>query len=65
MKLEAPKIRNLREQIKIWEKVIEKRHITDLYTGLNFTNENYDKYGVLSIDHFITWSLCLMIKCGT
>ena len=59
MKLEAPKTRNLREQTKIWEKVIEKTHITDLYTGLNFTNENYDKYGVLSIDHFIPWSFVL------
>lgn len=59
MKLEAPKNRDLREQTKIWKKVIEQRHITDLYTGLDFTETNYNDYGVLSIDHFIPWSFVL------
>lgn len=59
MKLEAPKSRNLREQTKIWEKVIEQKHIADLYTGLDFTDANYKEYGVLSIDHFIPWSFVL------
>ncbi|MBN7575664.1 HNH endonuclease [Clostridium sp. 2-1] len=59
MKLEAPKNRDLREQTKIWKKVIEQRHITDLYTGLDFTETNYNNYGVLSIDHFIPWSFVL------
>ncbi|GEA31260.1 HNH endonuclease domain-containing protein [Clostridium diolis] len=59
MKLEAPKNRDLREQTKIWKQVIEKRHITDLYTGLDFTERNYNDYGVLSIDHFIPWSFVL------
>lgn len=59
MKLEAPKTRNLREQTKIWEKVIEQKYITDLYTGLDFTDVNYKEYGVLSIDHFIPWSFVL------
>ena len=36
MKLEAPKSRNgLRAQTQIWKKVIEKKHIIDLYTGLD------------------------------
>lgn len=59
MKLEAPKSRNLREQTKIWTKIIEQKHISDLYTGLDFTSENYRLNGVLSIDHFIPWSFVL------
>ncbi|NMF04666.1 HNH endonuclease domain-containing protein [Clostridium beijerinckii] len=59
MKLEAPKNRDLRDQTKIWKQVIEQRHITDLYTGLDFTETNYNDYGVLSIDHFIPWSFVL------
>lgn len=59
MKLEAPKSRDLREQTKIWKKVIEQKYITDLYTGLDFTDDNYNEYGVLSIDHFIPWSFVL------
>ncbi|WP_242835758.1 HNH endonuclease domain-containing protein [Clostridium sp. DL-VIII] len=60
MKLEAPKNRDsLREQTKIWENVIERKHIKDLYTGLDFTKENYDEHGVLSIDHFVPWSFVL------
>lgn len=49
MKLEAPKERNLREQTKIWKRIIDQKHITDLYTGLDFTNDNYSEYGVLII----------------
>lgn len=61
MKLDAPKDneRNLKKQKEIWEKVIEQRNVKDIYTGLDFTIENYDKYGVLSIDHFIPWSFVL------
>lgn len=59
MKLEAPKNRVLSEQTKIWKKVIEQRHIADIYTGLDFTYENYKEYGVLSMDHFIPWSFVL------
>jgi hypothetical protein len=59
MKLEAPRNRDLREQTKIWKKIIEQKHIRDLYTGFDFTNDNYKEYGVLSIDHFIPWSFVL------
>ncbi|MBE6086508.1 MAG: HNH endonuclease [Clostridium beijerinckii] len=60
MKLEAPKNREaLREQTKIWREVINHKHIKDLYTGLAFTANNYEEYGVLSIDHFIPWSFVL------
>ena len=33
--------------------------INDIYTGMDFTKENYYKLGVLSIDHFIPWSFVL------
>ena len=59
MKLEAPKERKLREQTEIWKQVIEQKHISDLYTGLDFNDVNYNEYGVLSIDHFIPWSFVL------
>lgn len=59
MKLEAPKNRDLKQQTKIWKKIIEQKHIGDLYTGLDFTNTNYKEHGVLSIDHFIPWSFVL------
>nr|WP_236897749.1 HNH endonuclease domain-containing protein [Clostridium beijerinckii] len=59
MKLEAPKNRDLREQTKIWKDVINQKHIKDLYTGLDFIENNYEEYGVLSIDHFIPWSFVL------
>lgn len=59
MKLEAPATRNLREQTKIWKNVIEDKHIKDLYTGLDFNENNYEEYGVLSIEHFIPWSFVL------
>ena len=59
MKLEAPKDRKLREQTEIWKQVIEQKHISDLYTGLDFNDVNYNEYGVLSIDHFIPWSFVL------
>jgi hypothetical protein len=59
MKLEAHKERKLREQTEIWKQVIEQKHISDLYTGLDFNDVNYNEYGVLSIDHFIPWSFVL------
>lgn len=59
MKLEPPKERKLNKQTKIWKNIIQEKHIKDLYTGLDYNEENYEKYGVLSIDHFIPWSFVL------
>lgn len=59
MKLEAPKKRDLKAQTGIWKKIIEQKHILDIYTNEEFTTENYKKYGVLSIDHFVPWSFVL------
>ena len=59
MKLEAPLNRNLTTQTKIWNSIIERKNIIDLYTGLPFTKENYKEHGNLSMDHFIPWSFVL------
>lgn len=59
MKLEAPVSRKLTTQTKIWKSIIERTDISDLYTGLLFTKENYKEHGVLSMDHFIPWSFVL------
>ena len=59
MKLEAPVKRNLSSATKIWKAVIEKSQVKDIYTGLEFNEENFKEHGVLSIDHFIPWSFVL------
>lgn len=59
LKLEAPKSRNLTKATKLWNKVIIAKNVNDIYTGKDFITENYDEYGVLSIDHFIPWSFVL------
>ena len=61
MKLEAPKDkdRDLSKQLGIWRTILQKKQIFDLYTKLPLGKENYDNYGVLSLDHFIPWSFVL------
>ncbi|MFL0247346.1 HNH endonuclease domain-containing protein [Candidatus Clostridium stratigraminis] len=58
-KLEAPKTRKLTSATKLWKNIISCKGISDLYTGEEFNKDNYEKYGVLSIDHFIPWSFVL------
>ncbi|HDK7174311.1 TPA: HNH endonuclease [Clostridium botulinum] len=58
-KLEAPKNRELSSATKIWKKNIVSKGPKDIYTGKDFTKENYEIYGGLSIDHFIPWSFVL------
>lgn len=58
-KLEAPKHRNLSKATELWKKIISVKGVIDIYTGEKFTNESFDKHGVLSIDHFIPWSFVL------
>ena len=58
-KIEAPKSRNLTRATTLWKEIIMSKNINDIYTGMNFTKENYDKLGGLSIDHFIPWSFVL------
>ncbi|WP_460285508.1 HNH endonuclease domain-containing protein [Clostridium sporogenes] len=58
-KLEAPKNRDLSSSTKIWKEIIASKGPKDIYTGKDFTKENYEIYGGLSIDHFIPWSFVL------
>ncbi|MCR1972990.1 HNH endonuclease [Clostridium sporogenes] len=58
-KLEAPKNRDLSSATKIWKEIIVSKEPKDIYTGKDFTKENYEIYGGLSIDHFIPWSFVL------
>lgn len=58
-KLDPPISRNLSKATRIWTSVIASRNVKDIYTGREFSQENYDKLGVLSIDHFIPWSFVM------
>ncbi|SHJ11156.1 HNH endonuclease [Clostridium cavendishii DSM 21758] len=62
LKLEAPIKRELETAKKLWKGIIFERDIKDIYTGNEFNDMNYEKYGVLSIDHFIPWSFVLHDK---
>jgi hypothetical protein len=58
-KLEPPRARNLNKATKLWNNIIKTEGIKDIYTGKEFNSDNYNAYGVLSIDHFIPWSFVL------
>lgn len=58
-KIFPPETRDLKEATCIWKKLLKYEHITDIYSGLVFTPENEEKYGRMSIDHFIPWSFVL------
>lgn len=58
-KLSAPYQRNLTMAKKFWNNIIEQHAVTDVYTGKPLNNDNYCKYGEISIDHFIPWSFVL------
>ncbi len=59
LKLEAPKTRDLKARTEIWKRIIANKHIEDLYTGQVLNSVNFEKYGTLSMDHFIPWSFVL------
>lgn len=58
-KLEAPRVRKLNSATKLWNNIIANEGVKDIYTGEQFNNINYEKFGVLSLDHFIPWSFVL------
>ena len=53
------KDRNLSSQTKYWNKIQKEIPLFDIYTGTEFTEENFHVYGGMSIDHFIPWSFVL------
>ncbi|GAA0108819.1 MAG: HNH endonuclease domain-containing protein [Clostridium sp.] len=58
-KLDPPISRSLSKSTRIWTSIIADRNVKDIYTGREFSRENYDEPGVLSIDHFIPWSFVM------
>ncbi len=58
-KLEAPVHRNLKSPTEYWKLVSKEIGVKDIYTGQMMNEENFEKYGVMSIDHFIPWSFVL------
>jgi hypothetical protein len=58
-KLEAPRVRKLNSATKLWNNIIANEDVKDIYTGEQFNNSNYEKFGALSLDHFIPWSFVL------
>lgn len=58
-KLKQPVQRDLAKPKEIWGKIIQAKGVKDIYTGKEFTCENYENHGVLSIDHFIPWSFVM------
>jgi len=51
--------RNLSKETKFWLRIQNQIPLYDIYTGKEFTDENYKVYGGFSIDHFIPWSFVL------
>lgn len=58
-KIFPPVQRNLSEATKYWCIVQEKLNLPDLYTEQDFSDKNFEKYGPISIDHFVPWSFVL------
>ena len=58
-KLDAPMTRKLGEATKYWRRFLFVHPVSDIYTGECLNEVNYEKYGQMSIDHFIPWSFVL------
>jgi hypothetical protein len=58
-KLSAPNKRNLSIAKNFWSSLACQENMYDVYTGIPLTQDNFNKYGNVSIDHFIPWSFVL------
>ncbi len=58
-KLDAPMTRKLNTATKYWRRFIFMQDVKDIYTGELMMDETFEKYGAMSIDHFIPWSFVL------
>ena len=52
-KIEAPKSRNLTRATTLWKEIIMSKNINDIYTGMNFTKENYGKLSLFELLIFL------------
>lgn len=53
------KDRNLSEATTFWKQIQTKMPLYDIYTEKEFTEQNCNEFGNISIDHFIPWSFVL------
>lgn len=58
-KLYPNKKRELTQAKKFWDIVNNDNTLTDIYTSKLLNEDNFDRYGSMSIDHFIPWSFIL------
>ena len=58
-KLSIQSKRNLSSATKFWNSIKERQILYDIYSGQVMTRDNFEKYGEMSIDHFIPWSFVL------
>ena len=61
MKINAPNPsdRGLSKATQFWQRIMESKSLTDIYTGTPITPDNFARYGSFSVDHFIPWSFVL------
>lgn len=55
-KLKPPQKRDLNIAKKLWNKIFITTNIKDIYTSNEFCISNFNRFGEISIDHFIPWS---------
>ena len=53
------KDRDLTVQMRYWKQIQQRLDIRDMYTDLEFSERNLEKYGTMSLDHFIPWRFVL------
>ena len=58
-KLYAPQKRDLAPATKYWLEALKFIELRDIYSGRPLNSANFDRFGQLSIDHFIPWSFVL------
>ncbi len=58
-KLYPPQKRDLAPATKYWLEALRLIELTDIYSGKPLNSANFNRFGQLSIDHFIPWSFVL------
>jgi len=59
LKIYPPVQRDLSAARKYWEEALADHPFKEIYSGLEFNNENYLALGPMSIDHFVHWRFVL------
>ena len=59
LKIHPPKQRNLAAARSWWLEALDDHEFREIYTGVPFVAEAYERFGPMSVDHFIPWSFVL------